>query len=323
MKRFSLLFALLAQTLLEDLCLAINATITPSPFTVAQEGQNTTLTCVVSQRRRNTALPVVKWTFLPAGSDRAEDELLIARVNMRKARFYGNYTKSFTWPKMKLTVVKQGKIFELLILNVSEDDRGLYICRVQEFKKQKDRWKASSNCTAATELRVHVVPATKAKESLWSLFEDVYLCAVLICSVGLLCMCMFTVTVTCQFIQRKQRLKDNYLLVKSPQNSSGETVTSVVSVSPALPKKERKYRKKRSRDYQEETPPEIPAKVPIGDKTRKPKLLKPHQRKVVLPRIVEENLTYAELDLVRPIPDTKASCSGTVYAQILFGQQQL
>lgn len=224
---------------------------------------------------------------------------------------------------MKLTVVKQGKIFDLLILNVSEGDRGLYICRVQEFKKHQDRWKASSNATAATELRVHVLPATKAKESLWSLFEDVYLCAVLICSVGLLCMCMFTVTVTCQYIQRKQRLKDNYHLVKSPQNSSGETVTSVISVSPALPKKERRYRKKRSRDYQEEIPPEIPAKAPIGDKTRKPKLLKPQPRKVVLPRIVEENLTYAELDLVKPIPETKASCSGTVYAQILFGEQQL
>lgn len=34
----------------------------------------------------------------------------------------------------------------------------------------------------------------------------------------------------------------------------------MVSVSPALPKKERKYRKKRSKDYQEEIPPEIPVK---------------------------------------------------------------
>lgn len=34
----------------------------------------------------------------------------------------------------------------------------------------------------------------------------------------------------------------------------------MASVSPALPKKERRYRKKRSRDYQEEIPPEIPAK---------------------------------------------------------------
>lgn len=136
-----------------DVCLAVNVTITPTPFTVAQEGQNITLTCVVSQRRRNAALPVVKWSFLPAGTERPEDELLIARVNMRKARFYGNYTKSFLGPKMKLTVVKQGKVFDLLILNVSQGDRGLYLCRVQEFKKHQDRWKASSNSTAATELR--------------------------------------------------------------------------------------------------------------------------------------------------------------------------
>ncbi|XP_068610739.1 V-set and transmembrane domain-containing protein 4 [Brachionichthys hirsutus] len=323
MKISSVAVALLTRMLLRDLCLAVNVTIAPSPFTVAQEGQNITLSCVVSQRRRNAALPVVRWTFLPAGADRPEDELLIARVNMRKARFYGNYTKSFPWPKLRLTVVKQGKIFDLLILNVSDGDRGLYMCRVQEFKKHRDRWKASANFTAATELRVHVLPATKAKESLWSLFEDVYLCAVLICSVGLLCMCMFTVTVTCQCVQRKQRLKDHYHLVKSPQNSSGETVTSSVSVSPALPKKERRYRKKWSRDYQEEMPPEIPAKAPIGGKTRKHKLLKAQPRKVVLPKIVEENLTYAELDLVKPIPEAKASCNGTVYAQILFGEQQL
>ncbi|CAB1438082.1 unnamed protein product [Pleuronectes platessa] len=322
MKISSVVFALLTQALFGDLCLAINVTITPSPFTVAQEGENVTLTCVVSQRRRNAALPVVKWTFLPAGTQRSVDELLIARVNMRKARFYSNYTKSFPWPKLKLTVVKQGKIFDLLILNVSEGDQGLYMCRVQEFKKHQNRWKASSNCTAATDLRVHVLPATKAKESLWSLFEDVYLCAVLICSVGLLCMCMFTVTVTCQYIQRKQRLKDNYHLVKSQQNSSGETVTSVVSLSPALPEKSRRYRKKRRRDHQEDLPPEIPAKVPIGDK-RKPKLLKPQPRKLVLPKIVEENLTYAELDLVRSIPEAKASHGSTVYAQILFGEQEL
>lgn len=136
-----------------DVCLAINVTITPSPFMVAQEGENVTLSCVVSQRRRNAALPVVKWSFMPEGTNRPEDELLVARVNMRKSRFYGNYTKSFPWPKLKLTVVKQGKIFDLVILNVSEGDRGLYMCRVQEFRQQQERWKASSNCTATTELR--------------------------------------------------------------------------------------------------------------------------------------------------------------------------
>lgn len=46
--------------------------------------------------------------------------------------------------------------------------------------------------------------------------SDVYLCAVLICSVGLLCMCLFTVTVTCQYIQRKQSLKGQQLHQKQP-----------------------------------------------------------------------------------------------------------
>lgn len=323
MKISSVVIVLLTRALFGDICGAINVTVTPFPFTVAQEGQNVTLTCVVSQRRRASALPVVKWTFLPRGAERADDELLIARVNMRKARFYGNYTKSFPWPKMKLTVVKQGKVFELLILSVAEGDRGLYMCRVQEFRKHQERWKASTNCTAATELIVHVPPVTKAKESVWTLFEDVYLCAVLICSVGLLCVCMFTVTVTCQYVQMKQRLKENYHLVKSAQNSSGETVTSVISVSPALPKKERRYRKKKSRDIEQEVPPEIPAKAPIADKVRRPKLLKPQPRKVVLPKIAEESLTYAELELVKPLPDSKATCTGTVYAQILFEERRV
>ncbi|KAJ3607739.1 hypothetical protein NHX12_024790 [Muraenolepis orangiensis] len=304
MKISSAVFALLTRFFFffGDSCRAINVTVTPAPFTVAREGDNVTLTCTVSQRRRNTALPVVRWTFLPAAAERPEDEVLVARVNMRKERFYGNYTKSFQWPKLRLTVVKQGKVFDLLVLNVSEGDRGLYICRVQEFRRHRERWKAFSNGTAATELR----------ESLWNLFGDVYLCAVLICSVGLLCMCMFTVTVSCQYIHRKRRLKDNYLLVKSPQNSSGETVTSVISGSPALPKKQRRYRRKRSRGAPiEDTPPEIPAKVPIRDKVRKPKLLKPQPRKVVL------------LELVKPLPETKASCTGTVYAQIRFQERRL
>ncbi|KAM9411999.1 V-set and transmembrane domain-containing protein 4-like isoform 13-T13 [Salvelinus alpinus] len=302
MKISSVVILLLTRVFIAEVCQAINATITPSPFTLAQEGENVTLTCQVSQRRRSSSLPVVKWTFRPEHSS-SDEELLIAKVNMRKARFYGNYTKSFPWPKLKLTVVKQGKIFDLLIMNISAADRGLYICRVQEFKRHQSRWKASTNCTAATELR------------------DMYLCAALLCSVGLVCMCMFTVVVTCQYVQRK-RLKDSYHLVKSPQNSSGETVTSLVSVSPALPKKQRRYRRKRSKE-QSEIPPEIPAKAPIADKIRKPKLLKAQPRKVVLPKIAEESLTYAELELVKPLPDNKASCTGTVYAEILFKERQV
>ncbi|XP_031434510.1 V-set and transmembrane domain-containing protein 4-like [Clupea harengus] len=152
---------------------------------------------------------------------------------------------------------------------------------------------------------------------------------------------MFTIVVCCQFLQRKRRLKENYHLVKSPQNSSGETVTSVVSLSPALPKKERKYKNRKFTD-QQDTPPEIPAKAPIGEKMRKPKLIKVPPRNLLLPKIVEESLTYAELELVKPPPPPDAaasshthtrththtnththSSSGTVYAQILFEDQHV
>uniref|UniRef100_A0A8C2KI52 V-set and transmembrane domain containing 4b n=1 Tax=Cyprinus carpio TaxID=7962 RepID=A0A8C2KI52_CYPCA len=266
-------------------------------------GENITLSCQVTQRRRSASLPVVRWTFQPESGG---EELLVARVNMRRAKFYGNYTKSFSKPKMKLTVVKQGKIYNLLIMNISRQDRGLYSCRVQEFKKHQERWKASTNSTASTQLRVHVLPASKPKEELWSLFEDVYLCAVLVCCVGLLCMCMFTIALSCQYLQRKRRLK-----ACSCVSSSGETVTSVVSLSPALPKKVRKYKKNKS--VEPDMPPEIPAKAPIADKMRKPKLLKPQPRKVVL-----ESLTYAELELMKPLPEAKTAKTGTVYAQILF-----
>lgn len=97
--------------------------------------------------------------------------------------------------------------------------------------------------------------------------------------------------------------------------------------------------------------------APIADKMRKPKLLKPQPRKVVLvssineihrtvlfvlqnfqllclilfyvscnsavvlnqqPKIAEESLMYAELELMKPLPEAKSATTGTVYAQILF-----
>ncbi|KAB5555252.1 hypothetical protein PHYPO_G00031370 [Pangasianodon hypophthalmus] len=304
----------LTSVFFRGVCTAINATVTPSPFLVAVEGENVTLSCQVTQRHKSDTALVLRWIFHPASGG---DEQLLAKVNMRRAKFYGNYTKSFPKPKIKLIVVKQGKIYNLLIINITRDDRGLYSCKVQEFKKHQDRWKSSANSTAATELKVHFLPTTNAKDGLWSLFEDVYLCAVLICCVGLLCMCMFTVVVGCQYLQKKRHLKENYHLVKSPQNSSGETVTSVVSLSPALPKKQKNYKMKKKVEQVEE-PPEIPAKAPIADRLRKPKLLKPQPRKIILPKIAEESLTYAELELVKPLPDAKTSKTGTVYAQILF-----
>lgn len=169
-------------------------------------------------------------------------------------------------------------------------------------------------------------------------------------------------------------------------SSSGETVTSVVSLSPALPKKVRKY-KKNKRVEQPDVPPEIPAKgrvtfpnsplymtevhtvdlsltstilhlSPYCRQNAKAKafktstqksgfgklLLRNTQKFVVCiaelpivvcnilcascnsstifpsqqPKIAEESLTYAELELMKPLPEAKAAKTGTVYAQILF-----
>ncbi|KAK3559797.1 hypothetical protein QTP86_020778 [Hemibagrus guttatus] len=151
------------------------------------------------------------------------------------------------------------------------------------------RIQSNGECAKEVKKRVqavHFLPSSNAMNGLWSLFEE------------------------------------NYHLVKSPQNSSGETVTSVVSLSPALPKKQKNYKTKKKVEQVEE-PPEIPAKAPIADRLRKPKLLKPQPRKIILPKIAEESLTYAELELVKPVPDAKTSKTGTVYAQILFEDQMV
>ncbi|XP_061088950.1 V-set and transmembrane domain-containing protein 4 isoform X2 [Conger conger] len=318
MKISSAVIVLLTRAFLGELCQALNVTVSPGPVAMSLERENITLSCQVSQKRKANSLLVVRWLFSAGGGV----EQLIVKLNMKRAKFYGNYTKHFGRPKLKLFEAKQGRTYNLLVLNISEEDRGLYICRVLEIRKSQNRWRAASNGTATTELRVHVLPDMKSKEGIWQLFSDVYLCAVLICSVGLLCMCMFTVVITCQYLHRKQRAKASYFLVKSPQSSSGETVTSVVSSSPVIPKKKKKYRRKTSQEHAD-TPPAIPAKAPIAERLRKPKLLKAQPRKVVLPKIAEESLMYAELELVKPLPETKAACTGTVYAQILFEEKQL
>ncbi|XP_057184358.1 V-set and transmembrane domain-containing protein 4-like [Triplophysa rosa] len=149
MKISAVVIAFLTSVFFGNICSAINVTVIPSPFTLVAEGDNITLSCQVSQCSRSVSLPVLRWMFQPEWGG----ELLVARVNMRKEKFYGNYTKSFQKPKMKLTVVKQGRIYNLLIMNITEQDRGLYSCRVQEFKKHQKRWKASTNSSASTMLR--------------------------------------------------------------------------------------------------------------------------------------------------------------------------
>ncbi|KAG7462504.1 hypothetical protein MATL_G00185520 [Megalops atlanticus] len=319
MKISSVVVVLLTRSFVGEVCEALNVTVTPGPVTMSPEGNNVTLSCQVSQRKRANSVLAVRWLF---ARDPAGEEQLIVKLSVRKAKYYGNYTRRFTQPKLRLFEEKEAKAYNLLILNISREDGGHYICKVQEIRRHRNRWRASSNGTGATELRVHVTPVPESRDQIWRLFEDVYLCAVMICSVGLICMFLFTVIITCQYVHKKQRLKASYYLVKSPQNSSGENVPGTVSSSPGSPRKDNKH-KQTPKGPTNEAPPEIPAKVPVADKQRRPKLLKVQPRKVVLPKVTEENLTYAELELVKPQPETKTTCTGTVYAQILFEEKQV
>ncbi|XP_063073227.1 V-set and transmembrane domain-containing protein 4 [Engraulis encrasicolus] len=331
MELYCLLLSLMASALLQEVSGVLNVTVVPWPVVTVSEGSNVTLRCRVIGRWRSGAgqeeaeseaepgsLPVVRWMFVP---EHGGDETLVAKVNLRRAKFYGNYTKSFSAPKLRLKVLQQGTVYELMLVSANANDRGTYVCRAQEFTRHRERWRQTAhNSSAATQLRVKVRPRSGCKINLVE--EDVYLCAVLICSVGLVCVCLFTTVVCCQYLQRKRRRKENYHLVRSPQSSSGETVLSIISPSPALPKKERKYKSRKHTHTHPDTPPEIPAKAPIGEKIRKPKLIKALPTNLLLP-IVEESLTYAELELVKQATPTIQATptkptSPTVYAQILF-----
>ncbi|NXT91306.1 VSTM4 protein, partial [Anhinga rufa] len=161
-------------------------------------------------------------------------------------------------------------------------------------------------------------PIFKKNHEAWKFFEDLYVYAVFVCSIGIVSVLLFTLVILCQSLLNKRRSTVKHYLVKCPQNSSGETVTSVTSMSPLQPKKVKKKKEKEK----VEQPPAIPAKAPIANNFPKPKLLKP-QRKLILPKIAEENLTYAELELMKPIQEAKGIPSTTVYAQILFEENKL
>uniref|UniRef100_A0A8C2FU34 V-set and transmembrane domain containing 4a n=1 Tax=Cyprinus carpio TaxID=7962 RepID=A0A8C2FU34_CYPCA len=283
---------------------------------MCMKGDNITLSCLVSQRKRSSSVLVLRWLYFPT----PEDEHLVGRMGMKKTKYYGNYSKHFPQTKFHLWEEMDGQIYHLLILNVSLKDGGNYTCKVQEIRKHRNNWKASSNGTGSMELRVHYVP-------------NLYLCAALICSIGLVCMLVFAMTITCQHLQHKRRLRASYYLVKCPENSSGETVTSVCSSSPTMHRKERRHKPQLKDVTEPLPPPQIPAKAPVPRKPRRTKLLKARPTKMA--RVVEDSLTYAELELVEPKPELKTDltgcvqlepktqCTGTVYAQILFVEKQV
>uniref|UniRef100_A0A7N9API0 V-set and transmembrane domain containing 4a n=1 Tax=Mastacembelus armatus TaxID=205130 RepID=A0A7N9API0_9TELE len=262
------------------------------------EKDNLTLSCLVSQRKRSSSVLILRWFFSPL--------FLIAKMGITKTKLYGNYTRRFPQPKFHLYEETESEVYRLWILNVTGTDQGFYTCRVQEIRKHQKTWKALSNGTSTTQLTVHFTVEDRSDEGLWRLFADVYLYAVLICSLGLLSIFLFTLVVTCQYFHRRQ--------------SSGETVTSSSSSSSSSPKAQRKDLRQKTDRRVTATPPKLPEDPP----PHIPAKGKPQASR-------EDSLTYAELELVRPRPDPPTSSSldptpsnsDTVYAQILFQEKQL
>ncbi|XP_043912709.1 V-set and transmembrane domain-containing protein 4 isoform X2 [Protopterus annectens] len=330
---------LLTETFAGAVCEALNVTVIPMPTAKCSEGENVTLECHISQKRRSTSLITVRWLFSLSPGE--EDSLMVKMNKFGEVQYYGNYSLQIHRQRLQLLREAGGLVYKLLLLNVRQSDQGYYICKVQEVGKHKNKWTAWSNGTATTILKVispttsNVPTSRKKAGEIWKLFEDLYLCSVLVCSFGIICVLLFTLIIICQTLFNRRRSKarcdfsqkmnlhngacsGKHYLVKCPQNSSGETVTSMTSLSPLQPQKKKKKSK-----LKEDVPPAIPAKVPRVVIPHRPKLLKPHTKKLILPKIAEESLTYAELELVKTYQQPKGVCTGTVYAQILFEENQV
>ncbi|XP_032168292.1 V-set and transmembrane domain-containing protein 4 isoform X3 [Mustela erminea] len=346
---------LLARAPAPEVCGALNVTVSPGPVVDYLEGENATLLCHVSQKRRKDSLLAVRWFF---ARPNAQEALMVKMTKLRVVQYYGNYSRSAFRQRLCLLEERRGALYTLSVLTLRPADQGHYVCKVQEISKHRNKWTAWSNGSSATEMRVISLKASEdssfeKKKETWAFFEDLYIYAVLVCCVGILSVLLFTLTIIWQSVFSKRKARARHYLVKCPQNSyrepricicglttislaspllmdswilsdpllsttapSGETVTSVTSLAPLQPKKGKRRKEKA------DVPPAVPAKAPIAATFHKPKLLKP-QRKVALPKIAEESLTYAELELVKPHRAAKGLPTSTVYAQILFEENKL
>ncbi|XP_063047183.1 V-set and transmembrane domain-containing protein 4a [Engraulis encrasicolus] len=239
---------------------ALNVTVRPFPEVEGVWGEPVTIACEVGGHRGPSSIIVLRWVVRPDKEEEGEEqeeppltgpeqrqstqdppligqeqrqspqqEFLLVKLNVRGAEFWGNYTHRFGPGHFTLRHDDPGHSYSLLLSNVTLEDRGLYSCRAQEVRKHRVRWKAIANATAHTLLRVHPVVNTTRADCIWRLFEDLYLCAAVLCSIGLVSILLFAMVITCQQLMRRTRPKDNYSLVKCPDSSSGETVTSEAS----------------------------------------------------------------------------------------------
>ncbi|XP_020665309.3 V-set and transmembrane domain-containing protein 4 isoform X3 [Pogona vitticeps] len=317
MRLLVLAVLLLVATPSPEVCEALNVTVSPGPKAQYVVGDNATLFCHVSQKRRKENLLAVRWVF---AFPPAEEHLMIKMTKYGAVQYYGNYTRNVYRKRLRLLEERYRTLYTLFILDLQKADQGHYICKVQEIGKHRNKWTAWSNGSASTEIQVISSQVSddstlEKNHKAWRFFEDLYVIAVFVCSIGIVSLLLFSVVILCQTMINRKRSHVKHYLVECSQNSLGETVTSVTSLSPAQPVKIKRKKKV-------EQPPAIPAKAPVSSAFSKPKLLKP-QRKILLPRIAEENLTYAELELIKPHQEAKGIPTMTVYAQILFEENKM
>lgn len=151
-----------------EVCYALNVTVTPGPVVVVTEKDNLTLSCLVSQRKRGNSVLILRWFITPllaptlapppsvppSSSPSAPEppQFLIAKIGIKKLKMYGNYTRRFPQPKFRLHEETEGEVYHLRIFSVMGVDQGFYTCKVQEIRRHRNTWRASSNGTGTTQL---------------------------------------------------------------------------------------------------------------------------------------------------------------------------
>lgn len=125
------------------------------------EKENLTLSCLVSQRKRSGSVLILRWIFSPLHTDAQvapsppplqPNQFLIAKMGIKKLKLYGNYTRRFPKLKFRLYEETEGEAFRLSVRDVIPTDQGFYSCRVQEIRRFRNAWRASSNGSSTTQL---------------------------------------------------------------------------------------------------------------------------------------------------------------------------
>lgn len=133
-----------------EVCGALNVTVSPGPVVDYLEGENATLLCHISQKRRKDSLLAVRWFFTRPDSQEA---LMIKITKLRVVQYYGNFSHSTYRQRLRLLEERPGALYRLSILTVRPADQGHYVCKVQEISKHRNKWTAWSNGSSEMEMR--------------------------------------------------------------------------------------------------------------------------------------------------------------------------